>query len=95
MGEGVKIGWEALTADERDLFQNPHQKTPSTRFSTSGFGLRDRALSVIAKLDDAGKQQALVTLDSATASLDQYHRPYPRSEVDEIRQGLKRALGLE
>ena len=95
MEDGKLIGWEALTDDERDLFKNPHQKTPSERFSTGGFGLRDKALLAVAKLDEEGKQKALATLDEATSALDRYDRAYPRSEVDEIRSSLKRDLGLE
>ncbi|MFH1012368.1 MAG: hypothetical protein V1760_01335 [Candidatus Peregrinibacteria bacterium] len=86
------ISWEELSADERDLFANPHQRVPSAMFSVKGFGLQDTAFSVIAKLNESGKREALATLDEATAALDQYGRPYPRHEVDQIRSNLRRSL---
>ena len=86
--------WGDLTSDEQDLFKNPHAHISSSKFTTSGFGLRDQAIEIINGLDETGKKKALEELNISTGNLDQHQREYDKGEVAQIR-GHLRELGIQ
>lgn len=97
--DGKLIQWEELSDDEMDLFKNPH--CHNERVAEARDGLRTpangtflaRTRAVIAKLTPAGKREALQVLNTATAQLDKYGRPYQKVDVGTIRGELERVLG--
>ncbi len=63
--------WESLSQDERDFFENPHY------FQNTSGSYSQRAQEVLARLDDAGKAQAISSLEGSIKTLKTHERDYP------------------